>query len=147
MLRLLRALHAFCRALLESECLHARLPNVSGSGVKSPVYCPDCGYPVRLWWALCRCRTCGSKRPARRDTDGRIRARHRYCVHCGQAGYRLIRKERIQLHEMPYAVLTRDIDDRENEPALDKRAANPFADGLAAGTQLDVVEGVVIRSR
>lgn len=48
---------------------------------------------------------------------------------------------------MPYAVLTRDIDDRENEPALDKRAANPFADGLAAGTQLDVVEGVVIRSR
>lgn len=138
---LFKALAAFYQTLFGGECEHKRVQPAPGLGNRSG-YCPDCGYKILLLWTLCRCRTCGSKRhPARgMDGRGRIRPLYRYCQHCGQADYQIIKREKINMHEMPYAILTKEIDYREERIVNPKRAHNPFE--LHKG--LNIVEGKVL---
>ena len=74
--------------------------------------------------------------------DGRIRPLYRYCQHCGQTDFQLIKRDRIHAHEMPYALLTKEIDyTEERKPSSKRRANNPF--DLSERT-LDIVEGEVL---
>jgi hypothetical protein len=137
---LLRAFYAFYRALLERECEHPHISARPGDP-KSSGYCPDCGYLIEMRWTLCRCRTCGSKRYPRKTLDGRIEAQFKYCQHCGQADYQLLRKERIHLYEMPYAILGKEINYDEERPTPPRRKAdNPFE----IYHSLNIVEGEVL---
>lgn len=136
-MQLLKALAAFYQMLWRAECEHRRMP---GQGDKSG-YCPDCGYKVVLLWTLCRCRTCGSKRYPTQGLDGRIRPLYRYCQHCGQPDYQIIKRQKIHGHEMPYAILSREIDYTEERLSKPKRAPNPFE----LRPCFNVVEGEVLK--
>lgn len=138
-MQLLKALYAFYQTLFGSECEHHRVQAVAGEANKSG-FCPDCGYKVLLMWTLCRCRTCGSKRHPRQGMDGRIAPLYRYCQHCGEADYQVIKRDKINVHEMTYAILTKEIDYSEERVSKPKRAHNPFE--LHPG--LNIVEGEVL---
>jgi hypothetical protein len=140
-MQLLRAFYAFYRTLVERECEHRQIASPPGA-TRTSGFCPDCGYQVRIGWTFCRCRTCGSKRHPKQEPDGRISPLYRYCQHCGQADYQIIRKERIHAYEMPYAILTKEIDytEERRQPSA-HRAENPFE----IYRRLDIVEGEVLR--
>lgn len=136
---LIKAFNAFYQTLFGGECEHKRVQAVPGQANKSG-YCPDCGYKILLMWTLCRCRTCGSKRHPTQGMDGRIRTLYRYCQHCGQADYQILKRDKINVHEMPYAILTKEVDYSEERLSNPKRAHNPFE--LHKG--LNIVEGEVL---
>ena len=145
-MQLFRALAAFYTALFNSDCEHPRVapPGMTpdGSSKLHSSFCGDCGYKIRALWSICRCRTCGSKRQPKRGMDGRVSPLYRYCQHCGQTDFQLIKRDRINVHEMPYALLTKEIDYTEERQASPKRPANnPFE--FSART-LDIVEGEVL---
>lgn len=144
-MQLLRALAAFYQTLFYRDCEHKRVAGIStqsGSGGSAHSgYCPDCGYKVLLRWTLCRCRTCGSKRHPKLGMDGRVSTLYKYCQHCGQADYQIIKKEKLNVHEMPYVILSKEIDYAEERLPNPKRAANPFE----AYRGLDIVEGEVLK--
>ncbi len=150
-MQIIKALAAFYTALVHQDCEHPRVAPPGSScrsghnqahATETPsTYCEDCGYKVRALWSICRCRTCGGKRQPKRGMDRRIRPLYRYCQHCGQTDFQLIKKDRINVHEMPYALLTKEIDYTEERQPSPKRAANPF---VAAYRQLDIVEGEVL---
>jgi len=57
----------------------------------------------------------------------------------------LIKRERIHAHELPYAILTKEIDyteERRTTPQQAARSDNPFE---AAYRTLNIVEGEVLR--
>jgi NMD protein affecting ribosome stability and mRNA decay len=139
-MQLFKALTAFYQTLFYRECEHKRVTARTGESAHSG-FCPDCGYKILLMWTLCRCRTCGSKRHPKIGVDGRISALYKYCQHCGQADYQIIKKDRINVHEMVYAILTKEIDySEERLPNPKKRQPNPFE----AYRGLDIVEGEVL---
>lgn len=138
-MRLLKALAAFYQTLFFRECEHPHVTSKPGESTNSG-FCPDCGYKILMMWTLCRCRTCGSKRHNRLSADGRVSTLYKYCQHCGQGDYQIIKKDRINVHEMPYALLTKEIDYSEERLSNPKRAANPFE----AYRKLDIVEGEVL---
>jgi hypothetical protein len=145
-MQLFKALAAFYTALFNDECEHPRVapPGMTPDGASRPhsSFCPDCGYKIRALWSLCRCRTCGAKRQPKRGMDGRISPLYRYCQHCGQTDFQLIKRERIHVHEMPFALLTKEIDyTEERRPSPKRTAPNPF--NLSDRT-LDIVEGEVL---
>lgn len=148
-MRILQAFAAFCQALRADECEHSALTSRRDGDVCSS-YCPDCGYKVLLLWTLCRCRTCGSRRIPKRGLDGGISPQHRYCRHCGQSDYRIVKKRRLTIHEIPYAVLTPEVDYTEESfppPECKTRRRevnNPFT---AASTGPHVVEGTVLHRK
>lgn len=74
--------------------------------------------------------------------DGRAVPLYKYCQHCGQADYQIIKKDRINVHEMAYALLTKEINYSEERLFKPKQAHNPFE----AVKGLDIVEGEVLRS-
>jgi len=75
--------------------------------------------------------------------DGRISPLYRYCQHCGQTDFQLIKRDRIHVHEMPYALLIKEIDyTEERKPSPKRQANNPF--DLSERT-LDIVEGEVLQ--
>lgn len=139
-MQLFKALAAFYTALFNSDCEHPRVAP-RGEGTPHAAFCTDCGYKVRAMWSICRCRTCGSKRQPKRGMDGRVSPLYRYCQHCGQTDFQLIKKDRINVHEMPYALLTKEIDYTEERQPSPKRSPNPFE---AAYRNLDIVEGEVL---
>ena len=134
-----KALIAFYQTLFGGDCDHKRVQAAPGQANRSG-YCPDCGYKILLLWTLCRCRTCGSKRHPSKGMDGRIRPLYRYCQHCGQSDYQIIKREKINVHEMPYAILCKEIDYREERIISPRRSKNPFE--LYKG--LNIVEGEVL---
>ena len=150
-MQIIKAIAAFYTALVHQDCEHPRVaaPGCHGKPAQGlgseptapSTYCGDCGYKVRALWSICRCRTCGGKRQPKRGMDGRIRPLYRYCQHCGQTDFQLIKKDRINVHEMPYALLTKEIDYTEERQPSPKRAENPF---VTAYRQLDIVEGEVL---
>jgi hypothetical protein len=140
MMQLGKALAAFYSALFNSDCEHPRVAP-RGQANTHTAFCPDCGYKVRALWSLCRCRTCGSKRQPKRSMDGRVSPLYRYCQHCGQTDFQLIKKDRINVHEMPYALLTKEVDYTEERQLSPKPLSNPFE---AAYRNLDIVEGEVL---
>ena len=149
-MRLFKAVAAFCAALLtHDECDHPHVApsgtSSSGTRKSSAAFCTQCGYKIMALWSLCRCRTCGGKRQPRRGMDGKIRPLYRYCQHCGQTDFQLIKRERIHAHELPYAILTKEIDyteERRTTPQQAARSDNPFE---AAYRTLNIVEGEVLR--
>lgn len=141
-MQIVRALVAFYQTLFYRECEHKRVTSRPGESAHSG-YCPDCGYKVLLMWTLCRCRTCGSKRHPKLGMDGRVSTLYRYCQHCGQADYQIVKKEKLNVHEMPYAILTKEIDYSEERLPNPKRAHNPFE--AYRGRGLDIVEGEVLK--
>lgn len=141
-MQLFRAIVAFWQTLLTRECEHKRLTAVPGQPGKSG-YCPDCGYKVAILWTLCRCRTCGSKRHPRQSLDGRVSPLYKYCQHCGQSDYQLIKKDRINVHEMPYAILNKEINYVEERLGNPRKAPNPFE----MYGKLDIVEGEVLHKQ
>lgn len=140
-MQLIKALAAFYQTLFYRDCEHQRVTTRPGHPACDS-YCPDCGYKVLLRWTLCRCRTCGSRRHPKLGADGRISALYRYCQHCGQTDYQIVKKDKINVHEMPYALLTKEVDYSEDRLNRPKRADNPFE----AVKGLDIVEGEVLRS-
>lgn len=140
-MRLFRALAAFYQTLLHRECEHKRITPRPGESVGAS-FCPDCGYKIQVMWTLCRCRTCGSKRHPKLAVDGRVAPLYKYCQHCGQADYQIIKKDRINVHEMAYALLTKEINYSEERLFKPKQAHNPFESVKG----LDIVEGEVLRS-
>lgn len=140
-MQFLKALYAFYQTLLSHECEHTRVTSTPGQPAKAG-YCPDCGYKVAMVWTLCRCRTCGSKRHPKKQIDGRVSTLYKFCQHCGESDFQIIKKEKINIHEMPYALLTKEIDYAEERIPSPKRAANPFE-----LPRLDIVEGEVVRKR
>src|SRR5690242_10790418 len=144
-MQLFKAVAAFYSALFNSDCDHPLVapPGAAPDGSSRPykTFCPDCGYKIRALWSLCRCRTCGAKRQPKQGMDGRVRPLYRYCQHCGQTDFQLIKRDRIHAYEMPYAILTKEIDYTEERMATPKRPANPFE---APTRTLDIVEGEVL---
>lgn len=140
-MQLIKALYAFYQTLLARECEHKQVK--ANPGHASRGYCPDCGYKVILLWTLCRCRTCGSKRHPKQSLDGRIAPLYKYCQHCGQSDFQIIKRDKINVHEMPYAILTREIDYSEERLTQPKRAHNPFE---VKKKGLNIVEGEVLRT-
>lgn len=140
-MQLIKALAAFYQTLFSRDCEHKQIQPTSGKGCGS-AFCPDCGYKIQVMWTLCRCRTCGSKRYPKLGADGRISTLYKYCQHCGQADYQIIKKDKINVHEMSYALLTREIDYAEERLFKPKTTTNPF-EGVKG---LDIVEGEVLRS-
>ncbi|HEY9745741.1 MAG TPA: hypothetical protein V6C99_05945 [Oculatellaceae cyanobacterium] len=138
-MQLLKALAAFYQTLLGGECEHPRVQAVPGQA-STAGYCPDCGYKVLLMWTLCRCRTCGSKRHPSRGMDGKVRPLYRYCQHCGQMDYQIIKRNKINIHEMPYAILTKEVDYSEERLFGPKKAPNPFE----IHRRINIVEGEVL---
>jgi NMD protein affecting ribosome stability and mRNA decay len=139
-MQLCKALYAFWRTLFARECEHKRVAPIPGQPARS-AYCPDCGYKIAIMWTLCRCRTCGSKRHPKQNIDGHVSTLYRYCQHCGEANYQIVKKDRINVHEMPYAVLCKEIDYAEERLGNPKRAPNPF-EAYRGGP---IVEGEVLR--
>ncbi len=139
-MQFLKALHAFYYNLFERECQHKQVTATPGTQNRSG-YCPDCGYKIVLLWTLCRCRTCGSKRLPKTTPDGRVTTLYKYCQHCGQADYQIIKRDKINAHEMQYAILSKEIDYAEERLTQRKRPDNPFE----IYDKLNIVEGEVIR--
>lgn len=125
-MKLFKAMYAFWQTLRVHDCEHVRVTTTPGQPATS-AFCPDCGYRVLMRWTLCRCRTCGSKRHPKIQLDGRISPMYRYCQHCGQTDYQIIKRDKINVHEMPYAILTKDVDYGDERVNPSPRAAsNPF---------------------
>lgn len=140
-MQLIKALAAFYQTLFHRDCEHKRVSPRPGEALGA-CFCPDCGYKIQVMWTLCRCRTCGSKRHPKLGMDGRVSTLYKYCQHCGQADYQIIKKDKINVHEMPYALLTKDINYSEERLFKPKPTHNPFE----AVKGLDIVEGEVLRS-
>lgn len=141
-MQVVKALYAFYSHLFYSECEHKQVETAAGHA-KRKGFCPDCGYKIALLWTICRCRTCGSKRQLRKNLDGRVMPLSRYCQHCGEIDYQIVKKEKINVHEMPYALLSKEIDYSEERLQTSRRAENPFQ--KAQGRGFHVVEGEVVR--
>lgn len=140
-MQLIKALAAFYQTLFYRDCEHKRVTSRKGEPA-SAAFCPDCGYKVQVMWTLCRCRTCGSKRHPKLNVDGRVSTLYKYCQHCGQADYQIIKKDKINVHEMSYALLTKEVNYAEERLFKPKHTHNPFE----AVRGLDIVEGEVLRS-
>lgn len=99
-MNLARALRAFFSTLLgEGECYHSRV-NLA----QTPCYCPDCGYQVRIEWLFAHCRGCNARRLLKQTLAKGVRPLHQYCRHCGQEGFRIVKKTRIEAYELMYAL-------------------------------------------
>lgn len=138
-----RGVSAFCASISGKECAHERV-----SQHKHGAFCPDCGYQIRMMWAIVRCRTCGVKRLPKPGMDGRVSPLYKYCQDCGAVEYRIIKKEKIHAHEMAFALSCREVDYSEGgspaaaeKPVPDGNLKNPFLRAF------DVVEGEVLGSR
>lgn len=143
-MRLMRAIYAFYRQLFGGECEHPRLRDKMTSGDKPCAFCPDCGYRVAMMWALVRCRNCVAKRTPKKNLDSSVGPMFRYCEHCGSTDFQIIKKTRLHAHEMPYAVMSAEIDYTDERPHQKEYAPkeNPFA----AYSTSPVVEGEVLNS-
>jgi Zn finger protein HypA/HybF involved in hydrogenase expression len=114
-MRLLQALAAFYRALVDNDCHHPRLSQhaqqngLAVSYLQQAPFCPDCGFMIQFHWLLARCRTCGARRALTQESGAsnsqRFRSRDKYCKHCGGEHYRLIQKEQLHPHEVADALL------------------------------------------
>ena len=141
--QLLKAIYAFCDALLTRECEHPRINNL-----QSGCFCPDCGYKIKVVWTIVRCRTCASRRLPRKTPDGKVKPTFRYCQHCGSSEYQLLHKQRLHVHELMYAIAIKEIDySTDEKSALGEFESapnlhNPFRKTRA---NFDVVEGEVLR--
>ena len=142
-MQLFKAIYAFWRTLFACECEHKRVTSMPGQPAMAS-YCPDCGYRVVMVWTLCRCRTCGSKRNPKKSIDGHVAPLYRYCRQCGEAEYQIIKKSKINVYEMPYAILCKEIDYAEQRLGSPSRPGfNPFESPPGA----KIVDGEVIRKR
>lgn len=114
-MRLLHALAAFYRALVDTDCRHPGLAQhvqqqgMTTTHLQQAPFCPDCGFMIRFHWLLARCRTCGARRALTQESVAsngqRFRSRDKYCKHCGGEHYRLIQKEQLHPHEVADALL------------------------------------------
>lgn len=91
--------------------------------------------------------------------DGTVEPLHKYCRHCGSADVRLVKKLKIDAHEVNYSVAVKEIDYSEENPLPSNRQSlkpnpdfYPQFKGFNTrtrqqGSSLDIVEGEVIRTR
>ncbi|MEB3288184.1 MAG: hypothetical protein VKJ04_11870 [Vampirovibrionales bacterium] len=145
--RLLELYHA----LWERPCPHTHLTSSSQGGI-----CPDCGYRVKNVWHLLRCRHCGTRRQAKLTFDLRIRPLRKYCAHCGANDYQLIKRHKIHVYEMNYALCLKEIDYSDLSPSAapvhfkyrDYASHNPFEKPYASKSGFKtstVYEGQVVK--
>lgn len=136
-MRLVTAFYAFFKALLHTDCAHERINrNQSGS------YCPDCGYQVHVTWTMLRCRKCTAKRLPRKDLDGSVVPMYHFCQHCGTHDTQIVKKVNINPHEMPYAILTKDVDYLNDTIRPVERPHNPFE---VLSKEAKVFDGEVVK--
>lgn len=136
-----KAFYTFFQLLLEGECAHSRVDKN-----KSGTYCPDCGYQVQVQWSVVRCRTCTSKRLPKQRLDGKVAPMFKYCNHCGGVDYQVIKKHSVNAHELPYALMVKEIDYSEHhrpQKEYVKPTVNPFASAIDG---FHVVEGQVVHN-
>ncbi len=151
-----RAFYAFYNELVQQDCTHSRV-----SLGKRSCFCPDCGYKVKLLWAQVKCRGCNSRRVPKKGFDGSVNPLHKYCRYCGAGDVRLVKKEKIEGHELVYSVALKEVDYTE-EKKSEKTVTSKKTSKKAAETQPDFVrmyktrfnprpsdvhEGEVIRKR
>ncbi len=152
-----KAFYAFYNELVQQDCAHTRV-NLG----KRSCFCPDCGYKVKLLWAQVKCRGCNSRRVPKKSFDGSVEALHKYCRYCGASDVRLVKKEKIEGHELVYSVALKEVDYAEEKPADKKAGSKKKQSKKAPDTQpdfirlyntrfnprpTDVHEGEVIRKR
>lgn len=143
---LVKAFYAFYRRLFEPECVHALVKPLAGGSI-----CPECGYQVQIIWHLIRCRSCGSKRHTKRTPDNAVRPLYKYCQHCGGTDYQLVKREHIQVYEVPYAVCSKEVNYLEPVPEYVSgrprypAAHNPFERRTRPVVAQAIVEGVVLK--
>lgn len=102
---ILKAMAAFLRVCFGvGECLHAHVALNQG-----PSFCPDCGYQVKVEWLFVQCRGCNAKRIPQHTVLSGIRPLHPYCRHCGHEGFKLVKKHRIEIYELMYALSVKSI--------------------------------------
>lgn len=143
-MRLVRALYAFYRHLFGAECEHPHLRDKMTHGEQCGGFCPDCGYKVAMKWAMVRCRNCVSKRTPKKNLDGSIGPMYRYCEHCGSTDFQVIKKAKLHAHEMPYAVMSAEVDYSDEQPR--KKVYTPPKENPFAAFANNVVEGEVVKS-
>lgn len=143
-MRVLKAMYAFYKQLFFQSCTHERVTKD-----KSGSFCPDCGYQVKVIWNMLRCRTCGTKRHPRQELDGVISPIFKYCQHCGGHDVQLLKRHKINAHEMGYAIAIKEIDYTESKPLSAQEAnaryghcKNPFEN---LGHTPRVVNGEVLK--
>ncbi len=152
-----KAVLAFYHHLVHEPCDHAR------AGLsKGKAFCPDCGYRVKLLWMQVKCRQCDSRRIPRKMFDGAIEPLHKYCRHCGSSEVRLVKKLKIDAHEVNYSVAVKETDYSEEPRPQAPGSFHPDPDFYPqfkgvntrsrnqrpySGPSLDIVEGEVIRKR
>lgn len=113
--------------------------------------CPDCGYMVKPVWVLLKCRGCNVKRlpkpvstpsldeslPQSLPLEHQLEPLDRCCRQCGSSAIRVQKRDSIEAYDLPYAVLMKEIDYREEvqlpsvQATVNTPQANPY--GSPAG--------------
>lgn len=123
------------------HCVHARVNLLQPLG-----HCPDCGQKVKTQWMMTLCKHCDAKRICHRTLLGRIEPVQQFCRHCGQSGFYTVRRDRIELFELVYALNTVVADIPETQPAPQPVTAegNPFRPRVTV-ERSDVIDAEIIR--
>lgn len=140
---LAQAMYCFYRYLAAPQCAHPHVSFYRKAG-----YCPDCGYKIKLLWTFVRCRKCGAKRIPRQQIDGSVVPLQKYCIHCGTTDYCLVKKEKIEAHDLLYCVAGKEIDysaeSGEEDVFLRSNHPSPFH-LKPEHIKPEIVEGYVVR--
>lgn len=122
---LLKAIAAVLRVCFGlGECTHAHVAVNQG-----PSFCPDCGYRIKVEWLFVQCRGCNAKRLPQNTVLGGIQPLHPYCRHCGHEGFKLVKKQRIEVYELMYALSIKSVlyEELPDTPAAAEGIrSNPF---------------------
>ncbi len=147
-----KAFYAFYNELIQQDCAHLRV-NIS----KSACFCPDCGYKVKLLWAQVKCRGCNSRRVPKKSFDGSVSPLHKYCRYCGAGDVRLVKKNKIESHELAYSVALKEVDyteEKRNDKKISAHTGSSTASDFIrmfntrfTSQPTDIHEGEVIRKR
>lgn len=91
----------------QPDCPHTNItPDMKGG------YCTDCGKYVENQWFITRCNCCGIKHQTI-FTKGKIKPETRYCKNCGSNSYSVERLDKINIVDINYAIIIKQIINNE----------------------------------
>jgi hypothetical protein len=169
-----KAVAAFFNVLAHQSCHHTgvQLQQPAGKSPMAGVRCTHCGYKIKLVWVMLKCHGCSAKRhpkPAAgyiNETvpiDTQFSALTPCCRHCGSSGIKVSKRDAIDAHDLPYALLLKEVDYRDevepdHVPAMQPTLTSPakatytpasvaykqptaYTNDMVTGSLLNVLEG------